>query len=147
MGSLQMSIKGPPSYKGRTLGIVTLVTAQSIIGFIHVVSGFWLLLAVNTGSLFSSSGMIYSVYTIMFGLLTIVFAAGLWLKANWGWIGTFAVALFVIIADSLTLLNLPSVPGIPKFAGVGEISYSLIVIVYSLQRHIRTEYGITHDVE
>ncbi|HTY75430.1 MAG TPA: hypothetical protein VMD05_07690, partial [Candidatus Nanoarchaeia archaeon] len=59
-----------------------------------------------------------------------------------GWIGTFAVLLFVIAADSLTLLDLPSVPGIPKFACYGEITYSVIIMLYLMQAHVRKKYGI-----
>jgi hypothetical protein len=71
-----------------------------------------------------------------------MFASLLWLQSRWGWVGTVAVSVFVIAADSLTLLNLPSIPGIPKFAGFGEITYSIIVIVYLLQAHIKIAYRI-----
>ena len=49
---------------------------------------------------------------------------------------------FIIIADSLRMLNLPSVPGIPIIAGFGEIPYSIIVVAYLLQGHIKREYGL-----
>jgi hypothetical protein len=136
-----------PPYKGRSIGIVVLVAAQVLVGFIHVVFGFWMLSAPHTGPfagiLGSSSGPdIYSVYTIIFSLLTLLFAAGIWLQKRWGWVGTVAVAVFVIIVDSLTSLDLPSVPGIPKFAGFGEITYSVLVLLYLSQRHIRIRYRI-----
>ena len=122
-----------------------------LVGFIHVVFGFWMLVSPHVapfaGILGSSSGPdIYSVYTITFSLLTLLFAVGLWQQKRGGWIGTVAVGLFVIIADSLTLLNLPSIPGIPKFAGFGEITYSLLVIAYLLQGHIEsnTKFIPTH---
>ena len=129
-----------PTYRGRSIGIVTLVVAQVLVGFIHVVFGAWMLfsphMAPFAGILGSSSGPdIYSVYTITFSLLTLLFAVGLWNQKRWGWIGTVAVAVFVIIADSLTLLNLPSVPGIPKFAGFGEITYSILILLYLSQQH------------
>jgi len=38
------------------------------------------------------------------------------------------------------MLGLPSVPGIPMFAGFGEIPYSIIIVVYLLQSHVRTDY-------
>ena len=118
-----------------------------LVGFIHVVFGFWLLLAPRAEpfALFGNgyfSSDIYSSYTIVFGLLTLIFSAGLWLEKRWSWVGTFAVLVFVIIADSLTLLDLPSVPGIPKFAGFGEITYSILVIIYMLQAHVRAKYKI-----
>jgi hypothetical protein len=131
-------------FKGRHLGIAILVAAQAIIGFIHVVFGFWLLSAstVPLAGIASFGSDVYSVYAIVFSLLTLTFASLLWLQNRWGWIGTMAVSLFVIAADSLTLLNLPSIPGIPKFAGFGEITYSVIVIMYLLQVHIKTAYRI-----
>jgi hypothetical protein len=137
----------PIEYKGRSLGILLLVAAQLLIGFIHVAFGFWILTATLTSSsvgfvgLFSAP-VIYSVYTIVFSLFTLLFGYLLWLRNRWGWVGTFAVLVFVIVADSLTLLDLPSVPGIPKFAGYGEITYSVLVIIYLLQAHVRTKYGI-----
>jgi len=135
----------PVTYKGRNLGIVALVGIQLLVGFIHVLFGFWLLSAPRT-SLFSTGSFasdIYSFYTIVFGIVTLVFAAGLWMEKRWGWLGTVTVALFVIAADSLTLLDLPSVPGIPKFAGYGEITYSVVVLLYLVQSHIRVKYQIS----
>jgi hypothetical protein len=137
----------PIEYKGRSLGILLLVAAQLLIGFIHVAFGFWILTATLTSSsvgfvgLFSAP-VIYSVYTIVFSLFTLLFGYLLWLRNRWGWVGTFAVLVFVIVADSLTLLDLPSVPGIPKFAGYGEITYGVLVMIYLLQAHVRTKYGI-----
>jgi hypothetical protein len=133
--------------KGRSLGVLLLVAAQLLIGFIHVAFGFWLLAATLTFSSvgfvgLSSAPIIYSVYTIVFSLFTLLFAYLLWLQNRWGWVGTFAVLVFVIVADSLTLLDLPSVPGIPKFAGYGEITYSVLVMIYLLQAHVRARYGI-----
>ena len=135
-------------YKGRSLSIILLITAQVLIGSIHVLFGFWLLTATWTPSssgIFGSSPTpdIYSVYTIVFGFLTLLFAVLLWLQKRGGWVGTFAISVFVIVADSLTLLDLPSIPGIPKIAGYGEITYSILVILYLFQDHVRTKYGIT----
>ena len=137
----------PITYKGRSLGTVLLIAAQVLVGFIHVVFGFWLLTAPRitpfVGIIGSwSSANIYSVYTIVFGFLTLLFAVLLWFQKRWGWIGTIAVLVFVIAADSLTLLDLPSVPGIPKFACYGEITYSTLVILYLVQSRVRTKYGI-----
>ena len=137
----------PITYRGRSIGIVVLVAAQILVGFIHVVFGFWMLSAPRLESFASivgssSTSDIYSIYTIIFSVLTLIFAAGLWLQKGWGWVGTVAVGAFVIVADSLTLLDLPSVPGIPKFAGFGEITYSILVIIYMLQTHVRAKYKI-----
>lgn len=137
----------PVEYKGRSLGIAFLVGVQLLVGFIHVVFGFWLLsasLAFSSVGLIglTSAPLIYSVYTIVFSLLTLFFTYLLWLQKSWGWIGTLALLIFVVVADSLTLLDLPSVPGIPKFAGYGEITYSIIVILYLMAATVRNKYGI-----
>ena len=42
--------------------------------------------------------------------------------------------------DSLTLLDLPSIPGIPKFAGFTEIIYSVLIVGYLLQTILRRKY-------
>ena len=133
-------------YRGRPIGIVAVVVAQLLVGFLHLVFGVWMLTAQITpfgGIIASMDGPdVYSIYTVTFSLLTLIFAVPLWMQRRWGWVGTVAVALFVIVADSLTLLDLPSVPGIPKFAGFGEISYSVVIVLYLLQPHIRDMYRI-----
>jgi hypothetical protein len=141
----------PTAYKDRYLGILVLVAAQILVGFIHIAFGVWMLVAPYTapssGLLGTSAGPdIYAGYTVIFSLLTLVFAWAVWMKKSWGWMGTVAVALFVIVADSLTLLDLPSVPGIPKFAGFGEITYSVIIILYLTQSHVRATYGINRAI-
>jgi hypothetical protein len=139
-------VRPPLTYKGRNIGLLALVVAQLLVGFIHAVFGFWLLSAQITplAGIISSTvnAQIYSVYTIVFSLLTLFFAIPLWMEKRWGWVGTVGVLAFVIVADSLTLLNLPSVPGIPKFAGYGEITYSVLVILYLQQERIRAKYSI-----
>jgi len=137
-----MSKTQPPSYKDRKFGILALVAVQLVIGLIHVVFGSWLLLAsTETTSFGFSLGYIYNFYTLLYGILTLVFAVGLWFRKKWGLYGMLAVGFFIIIADSLRMLNLPSVPGIPMIAGFGEIPYSIIVVAYLLQRHVRRVYG------
>jgi hypothetical protein len=135
-----MSKKQPPiiTYKGRSLGIVILVVAQLIIGAIHAFFG--LLLFAYENLSFLPATAVYDVYTFVFGLLALVFAVFIWQGKKGGWIGTIAVSLFVIAADSLTLLDLPSIPGIPKFAGFTEIAYSVLVVGYLLQTRIRRKY-------
>jgi uncharacterized membrane protein (DUF2068 family) len=71
-----------------------------------------------------------------------MFTYALWKEKRWGWAGTVAVSLFVIAADALTLLDLPSVPGIPKAAGVGEIGYNVVVLIYLSQTHVRARLGV-----
>jgi hypothetical protein len=135
--------KKPPTiiYKGRSLGIVILTVAQLFIGAIHVFFGFLLLAFENLS--FIQTTIVYDFYTIIFSVLTIVFAVFIWQGKKLGWLGTVAVSLFVIAADSLTLLNLPSIPGIPKLAGFGEITYSVLVLGYLLQAGVRRKYFIS----
>ena len=130
-----------PTYRGRTMGIVVLTAAQSFIGIVHVFFGIWLLSAGSSASIFSDQpSLVYDIYTLVFGVLTLISAYGIWRGNRWGWLGSVAVSIFVIVADSLTLLDLPSIPGIPKFAGAGEIVYSLGVLLYLFQKHVRTKY-------
>jgi hypothetical protein len=146
-GTSMSSNSAPPTFKGRSFGILLLVVAQSLVGVIHVVLGFWLLSGprIQPFTFFSSyffSNDVYAAYTILFGIFTLIFTIGLWTRKRWGWVGTAAVALFVIAANALTLLDLPSVPGIPKFAGYGEIPYSVLVLLYISQKHTRAKYKI-----
>ena len=73
-------------------------------------------------------------------MLTLFFTFPLWMRKNWGFLGTIGVSTFVVVADSLAVLNLPSVPGVPKFAAGPEIIYSLLVILYLSQSSIRHKY-------
>jgi len=133
------------TYKGRILGIVVLAVAQFTIGVIHVFSGFLLLFASPSTTFILSAQLpkIYSIYTLAFGLLTLIVTYGIWLGRSWGWNGTVAVSIFVIVADALALLNLPSIPGIPKLAAAAEIVYSLMVLLYLSQTHVRAAYKVS----
>ena len=95
-------------YKGRSLGIVVLTAAQLIIGAIHTFFGLLLLGFENLS--FIPATVVYNLYTFVFGLLTRVFAVFIWQGKKSGWVGTIAISLFVIVVDSLTLLDLPSDP-------------------------------------
>jgi hypothetical protein len=127
-----------PTYKGRSLGILTLTTAQLLIGAIHIFAGLLVLAFENFPSI--QPTIIYDFYTLIFGLSVMVFAYYIWQGKRIGWIGTVAVSLFVIVADSLTLLDLPSIPGIPKFAGFGEITYSVFITIYLCSSQLRKKY-------
>jgi hypothetical protein len=119
----------PVTYKGRILGVVILVAVQTLIGITHGFFGVFLLV---TG--FSEA---YSVYTFSYGLLTVISAYGLWMTSRWGWIGTLVISGFVIIIDSMTLLNTPILSEIPIFAAVTETLYSLAVLLYLIQPKIQ----------
>ncbi|MBN2259723.1 MAG: hypothetical protein JW702_04225, partial [Clostridiales bacterium] len=82
------------SFKQRYLGVVFLVVVQAIVGIIHLFFG----LALVSGN-FSFNAyptmMTYSVYTLVYGFLTILFTYWIWKQKQKGWIGTVAIALFV----------------------------------------------------
>jgi hypothetical protein len=136
-----MTQSGFPTFRGRFLGVVVLVGLQLIVGVIHIFFGF-VMLSGSFAVSFTSTPVVYSIYTLVYGCLTFVFAYLLWLGKPSGWIGTVAVSLFVIIADTLTVLNLFTGLGIPASAALGEIPFSIIVIGYLIQSHVRTKYNI-----
>ena len=125
-------------YKGRSLGIVVLVASQIIIGAIHAFFGVLLFTFENISLLPITA--VYDVYTFIFGLSALIFAVFIWRGKKIGWVGTVAISLFVIAADSLTLLDLPSIPGIPKFAGLTEIAYSVLIVAYLCGSQVRKKY-------
>jgi len=125
-------------YRGRSFGTTVLTGTQLFIGVIHAFFGALLFVFEDFSTL--PVAAVYDIYTLLYGLMICFFAVFFWQGKKAGWIGTFAVSLFVIAADSLTVLNLPSVPGIPKGAAVPEIAYSLIVIIYLVQASVRKKY-------
>jgi len=134
-----MKTKPPQIFvKGKPLGVFILFSAQLLVGAVHVFFGLLLLAFENFSFLPSTVG--YDVYTFFFGLLTLIFAVYIWRSKKVGWIGTIALSLFVIAAESLTLLNLPSIPGIPKFPALAEIGYSVVAISYLSLRHVRIKF-------
>jgi len=107
----------PPTFNGRAMDITMLTFLQVLTGVIHVFFGFLLLFAsktaIDTGQ---SSSTIHSVYTVGFGFAATIFAYGIWIQKKLGIYGPIALSMFVISVDLLTILNLPSIPGVPKFA-------------------------------
>ena len=128
--------------RGRFLGVFILVIYQYFVGAIHIFFGLSMLLGIFSAASYSITPTVYSVYTLVYGCLTFVFTYFVWKGKRLGWIGTVTVSLFVIIVDTLALLSLFNVLGIPKIAGLGEIPYSLIIVIYLLQNHVRVKYGI-----
>ena len=128
----------PPTYKGRSIGIVLLTAAQLLVGGIHIFSGLLLLVFENLASF--QATLAYDVYTFVYGLLVSIFAVLIWQGKKTGWVGTVAVSLFVIAADTLTLLDLPSIPGIPKAPALLEIAYSVLVVGYLCTGSVRKKY-------
>ena len=71
-----MAVKREPiTYKGRSLRIIVLTSAQILIGVIHALFGFLLLASENT---LLKATVAYDFYTIAFGVLTMVFAWFIW---------------------------------------------------------------------
>ena len=127
----------PITYKGRSVGILALTVAQLLIGTIHLLIGLGLLaVKASTGE----GVLVYDIYTVFFGGLTILFAGFIWRGQKAGWFGTIAVSLFVIVADTFALLKWPTVIGIPSFAAPTEIAYSLVVTAYLFLPHVRRKF-------
>jgi hypothetical protein len=93
----------PPTFRGRSFGITALTVAQLLIGSIHIFSGALLFSFENFSALPIAAA--YDIYTLSYGLIVLFFAILLWRSKKPGWIGTIAVSLFVIVADTLTLLD------------------------------------------
>ena len=131
------------SFSGRFLGIGVLTAIQVINGLIHTFFGSVLVLGTFISVAASlNAPSVFRFYTLIYGILTLLFTCLLCKGKRLGWIGTVAVALFVIIADSLTVLDLLTFLGIIKTAAILEIPYSLVTVLYLIQTHVRTKYGI-----
>ena len=137
-----MSAKREPiTVYGRSIGIAILTAEQLFIGVIHFFVG--LLLLVSNSAIFLPASLAYNVYTTVFGLLVSIFAWFIWQGKKAGWIGTVAVLVFVIVVDTLKVLNLPSIPGIPNFAPPTELTWSILVIIYLSTKNVRKKFGIS----
>ena len=121
--------KYPDSFKGRYPGIFVLSILQFLVGAIHAVIALSLIFAM-------SGELVYSVYTFLYGVFTVIFAYGLWVNKKPGWLGTIFLSFFVIIVDFSTVLDLPLIAGVPRSAAFGEIVYSLVVLMYLFQPKI-----------
>ena len=130
------------TFRGRFLGIGVLVAIQVINGLIHTFFGLLLVLGNYVPTASSTAPSVFSFYTLIYGILTLLFTYLLWKGKRLGWIGTVAVALFVIIADTLTVIDLLTFLGIIKTAAILEIPYSLVTVLYLIQNHVRKKYGI-----
>ena len=133
------SKREPITYKGRSMGIIVLTSAQLLIGAIHSLIG---VVLIASGTSIMQGTEAYNVYTLVFGLLVMAFAVFIWQGTKAGWIGTTAVSLFVTAVDTLTVANLPSIPGIPKFAAPTEIGYSILILIYLSLPHVRKKFFI-----
>jgi len=129
--------------KGRPIGIFAVTIIQALTGVIHTFFGAILLLGSYVPLASSSpSPTIFNTYTLVYGTLTTFFAYLFWKGKRIGWIGTIAVTLFVIVVDTLALFDLFNVLGILKSATIGEIIYSLFILLYLIQDHVRLKYNI-----
>lgn len=135
--------KNDVTFRGRYLGILVLVIVLSIVGFVHVFFG----LALISGNLHFgsySTALIYSVYTFVYGFLAVFFSYLLWKEKRTGWIGTVSILIFVIVVDTLAVYNLSNILNVPapNFAAIGEIPFSILILAYLFQDHIRSKYDI-----
>lgn len=132
------------AFQGRFLGIAVLVVVQFIVGIIHIISGFAMLSGNYWVATYSILPMVYTVYTLAYGWLTLFFVFLMWAGKRSVWIGAVSVSLFVIIVDILAVLGLSNVLGIPipKVAAIGEVPFSILVLMYLLQHHVRSEYNV-----
>ena len=119
----------PASFKGRYLSVLILVLVQFLVGTCHAVIGLILMSTL-------SGEFIYSSYTFLYGILTVIFAYSLWIGRRSGWLGTILLSIFVILVDFSELLNMSLIAGVPRNAAFGEILYSLVVLLYLLQPKI-----------
>jgi hypothetical protein len=131
-------------YKNRYLGILFLVIIQLIVGFTHIFFGLALISGIFSFNSYSIAPTIYTVYTLVYGSLTAFFTYLIWKRKRFGWIGTVAISLFVIVVDFLSVFDLSNILSIPapKFAAIGEIPFSILVLAYLLQNHVRSKYNI-----
>jgi hypothetical protein len=121
--------KYPASFKGRHPGVFVLAILQVLGGAIHAIIGLGLIFAV-------SGELVYNVYTFLYGVFNIIFAYGLWTGKKSGWLGTIIVSLFVIVVDVSAVLGVSLIAGVPRTAALGEIVYSLVVLLYLFQPKI-----------
>ena len=79
-----MSNVKPVTYRGRGLCTIVLIAAQLLVGIIHAFFGFWLLVVGSLAdpAISAQSALVYSVYTLAFGLLTLIFTVGIWLGSG-----------------------------------------------------------------
>ena len=121
--------KYPDSFKGRYPGVFVLVFLQFLVVAIHA--------AIGLGLVFAASGELgYNVYTFLYGVFTIIFAYGLWSGKKSGYLGTIIVSILVIVVDVSAVLGMSLIAGVPRPAALGEIVYSLVVMVYLFQPKI-----------
>ncbi len=121
--------KYPASFKGKYSGVFVLTIVQFLGGLVHAVIGLGLIYA-------ASGELVYNVYTLLYGVFSIIFAYGLWAGKKSGWLGTIIVSLFVIVVDVSTVLDIRLIAGVPRSSAFGEIFISLVFLVYLLQPKI-----------
>jgi hypothetical protein len=143
--------KLPLSFRGEFLGLFFVAIYQFLMGVIHAVAGIFLLLAPYVlSSVFAVTEItpIFGVYTFLYGLLTLIFAYGLWTGNRWGWIGTTILCIIVIIEASSTLL-LTLIQGIPIHVTsldiaqlrIIDITLTFVVLLYLIQPHIKRSFS------
>jgi hypothetical protein len=132
------SYRGPPNLRGNPICIFFLTVIQFLVGGITFSLEFGCFQQPLPYRHFSKA---HRSTTSAFGA-GYLFTYGIWKGTTWSWIGIVGISLFVLLVDTLALLELPTIPGIPKFAGAAEIFYSLVVLFCLSQKKVKANYGI-----
>ena len=118
-------------------GVAILATLAAFAGLWSLCTGAFSLGMVSTGSLGSLFGLVEtdgfglsSLYSIIWGLLALFFAWGLWNLKNWARIGTLVLQFLNLAAAIVALIG----PG--AFNWVGAL-LSVVIILYLMQDRIR----------
>jgi len=130
------------TFRGRYLGVTFFVIVQFIVGIIHIFFGLAMLSGSFSFASYSVTPIVYSFYTFAYGCFTFFFTYLVWITSRFGWIGTVAVSFFVILADTFAVFNVINFLGIPELAAIGEIPFSIVIILYFLQYHIRSKFNV-----
>jgi uncharacterized membrane protein len=121
-------------------GVAILSALAAFAGLWSLCTGAFSLGMVSTGSLGDIMGVVEtdglglsSIYNIVWGLLALFFAWGLWNLKNWARIGTLALQFFNLIAAVIPLIGSGTVNWIGALL-------SIIIIVYLMQGRIRQAF-------
>ncbi|UCG24825.1 MAG: hypothetical protein JSW55_02160 [Chloroflexota bacterium] len=121
-------------------GVAILSALAAFAGLWSLCTGAFALGMVSTGSLGDIMGLVEtdglglsSIYSIVWGVLALFFAWGLWNLRNWARIGTLALQFLNLAAAIITLIASGAVNW------VGAL-LSAIIIVYLIQGRIRQAF-------
>lgn len=121
-------------------GVAILATLAAFAGLWSLCTGAFALGMVSAGTLGSLFGIVdseglglSSLYSIIWGVLALAFAWGLWNLKNWARVGTLALQLLNLAVGLVALLG----PGSVNWVGV---ILSATIIVYLMQGRVRQAF-------